>query len=427
MKFMIKNIFKKNYVISSFVIYMLFLATIASRWIADLVYIPPIVSMGITVLQYLPFAAFGLLKFIKDIQQKKIDFFNVAYYSFILYYLLITIYRFFSGGVIKENLYITIILVGSLAFISLISESRYDFVSNKLSKNITIISLALILYRLIFVLFVRKTLIYSPINEIALGSMIMLLIPVNVKLLADNKGNRKAQILQTLNLFSFIAIIFTLSSRVMFLVSVVELIIVFIVLIINKNKQVLIKTIVATLCAVLLIAGLFAMNVGGVRFAVYRELGVVYVPTNPNEENEEAEQAQEQIQRSDAMRGALFNASLEEIKKNPIFSTGKTFFQYTTSGGEEFNVPAHNFVLTALNCYGIVGFGIIIAMFIALLLKHKLFCFKQENSFINLLVWSVIIIFFGIGMVQASVFDILVMPMFCIAMGGLINQRENKA
>ena len=85
MKFMIKNIFKKNYVISSFVIYMLFLATIASRWIADLVYIPPIVSMGITVLQYLPFAAFGLLKFIKDIQQKKIDFFNVAYYSFILY------------------------------------------------------------------------------------------------------------------------------------------------------------------------------------------------------------------------------------------------------------------------------------------------------------------------------------------------------
>jgi hypothetical protein len=30
-------------------------------------------------------------------------------------------------------------------------------------------------------------------------------------------------------------------------------------------------------------------------------------------------------------------------------------------------------------------------------------------------------------MVQASVFDILVMPMFCIAMGGLINQRENKA
>ena len=423
---MIKNIFKKNYVLSLFVVYMLFLATIASRWIADLVYIPPIVSMGITVLQYLPFFAFGVLKLIKDIQQRKLDFFNIAYYSFILYYIGLTVYRFFSGGVIKENLYISIILVGSLAFISLIAESKYDFVSNKLSRNITIISLILILYRLIFVLFVKETLIYSPINEIALGSMVMLLIPVTVKLMADSQDNRKIRILQALNLFSFIAIIFTLSSRVMFLVAVVELLIVFVVLIIHKNKKTLIAALCATLCAVLLIAGLFAIDFGGVRFAVYRELGIVYIPTDPENPDEEADKAQEQIQRSDAMRGALFNASLEEIKKNPLFSTGKTFFEYTTSGGEYFNVPAHNFILTAINCYGIIGFCGIIAIFIALLLKHKLFEFKKENSFINLLIWSVIIIFFGIGIVQASVFDILVMPMFCITMGGLINQRDNK-
>jgi hypothetical protein len=203
-------------------------------------------------------------------------------------------------------------------------------------------------------------------------------------------------------------------------------VVVSIILIAKKSYKALLDVVIVVISAVALIATLFALNFGAVRFAVYRELGVAYTSSTPSEEmDEEAEKAMEQIVRSDEMRGSLSKASIEEIKKNPLIGTGKAYFAYTTSGGEDFNVPAHNFILTTINCYGAIGFGLILIMFVALLKQYGLFNFKKGKAFVNLLVWLVIIMFFGIGMVQASVYDILVMPTFCIAIGCLINEREN--
>ena len=80
-------------------------------------------------------------------------------------------------------------------------------------------------------------------------------------------------------------------------------------------------------------------------------------------------------------------------------------------GEEVFDAPAHNFIFATLNCYGLIGLLLLMAMVVAMLRQIHFFRFKDKATlYARLLFTLALCMYFGEGMVQATVYDMLVMP-----------------
>ncbi len=416
MKNNLLNINKKStsLVALCFLVVLFFLQIFTSRWTVRALEIPQIVNQALTLLEYLPFLGFALVKLILDIKSRKLTLFSKFYYGFIGYYAVLTGVRFFTGAEVKENLYSAIILIGSIAFFSLLAtlSSKEDKFS--LSRIILIFSIVLVVYWLVYNLFI-KSITYSPINEIAMGVSFLLLI---IALVSGLKGGSKLENRLTFAaLFCMTVFCMTLASRVVLFILMFELVA---LLIINiKNKDVWKKLLACVLSAVAVVSILFALNVGDVRYAVYRELniGISDSQTNPNsphKPSKEQQSAAQQVEASDNMRHALSEMNMKEIKKNVLFGTGKTLFSYSTAT-EDFNVLAHNFILTTLSGFGLVGL-VLLAILVIVLLKDLIIT-KWKNTksaAARLSLLLTFVSFFGVGLVQASVYDMLILPIMFV-------------
>lgn len=406
-----------------FPLYIMAIIIVQSRWTVDWLNLPGIVSKIGALLLYLPFGLFILWKLVCDFKARKITLPLVTYYAFTGYYGVLTVFRFLNGMEVKENLYYTIILLGSISLFSLIRDKHIHVDRDTLYGDLTLVSAALMVYMGLFVLFVKPIISYSPINEIAVGGSILLLMPAVVKQLWLSEKKSFWTVLCTLVLFGFASVVLTLKSRVTFVIFLFEAAV---LLCINlKKKRVLLRYAGALLGAVVLIAGLFALNVGQVRYAIYRETGFASAgmlgsdTQKPSEDIDSPDQqeALDQINRSDSMRADLLNMSLERVKKNVLFGTGDVFYSYVV-GEETFEAPAHNFIFATLNCYGLVGLLLVAAMVVAILRQMQFFRFKDKNTLYPRLLFTLTLcMYFGEGMVQATVYDVLVMPIMFTVFG----------
>jgi len=126
-------------------------------------------------------------------------------------------------------------------------------------------------------------------------------------------------------------------------------------------------------------------------------------------------EALDQIGRSDAMRSELMKQGIAEVWKNPIFGTGNLYYTYDL-GYKTMEQTAHNFIIESLVCYGIVGTVMIALLLLAILRQCGFF---RKECIKNWRIWASIILvslyYFAFGMVQPSVFNTLVCPVFFVA------------
>ncbi len=421
-----KQKFWQKHIVLILLCWLVALATLQSRWVVGLFSIPSIVSKVAAVLSYAPFLLLTLWKVACDLKKPPKDIFSILFYVFCVYYFGITVYRVLTHGEIKENLYYSAVCLGSVSLFCLIYDKKLQPDVHALIWDLCIFSGILLGYRFIHIVFLSRWLWYSPVNEIALGAMVLILLPFAFYLLRNCQGNRKNALFGGGLIFGTLLLCLTLSSRAVFLFMLLTLVLMLITC--ARNKQALLTAGCAVALALVVLLGLFALNVGNVRYALYRETGFsgLYTPnssssgnvTQTTNNNVPMEDAAAQINRSDSMRENLIRFSWEEFKKNPMIGTGNVLFAHNYNSFTEIvQAPAHNMVLQTLNCYGLIGLLLLAALAITLLLKTRLLQIKEGAWGNRLSLLATFLIYFGMSMYQATAYDILVMPtMFaCIA------------
>lgn len=416
---------QKNKVFSAvnigLLLYIGILSFFLSRYIWPTLNLPQIVSQIATLFQYLPFAVFALWKLIWDIRRKKADLFSKFYYLFVGYYAVLTVYRFFSGMEVKDNLYIALICIGTLALYSM-SVSQTDEKSRvRMYYAVLAFALTLSTYWIVYRVAIWPILYYSPWNEISYGTCCVLLIPALATALSVREKWDVTKWLTTVALIGIILICAVSGSRVIFAVCLLELVA---LAVIYCRRKGFLKAFLSVIGVTVLIAALlFALNVQNMRYYMYREMeflhifdstsdGSSFTDEGPTEDDPQKSEAEEQAVRSDNMRSYLFNAGLQEAKKNILFGTGTVFFEYKTQY-QTFRVSAHNAIIVTLNCFGAVGLCLLSCIAVAIAIQMKLF--QREHIREKLAVLLMLASYFAISMVQASFYDIMIMPaMFMI-------------
>jgi hypothetical protein len=175
------------------------------------------------------------------------------------------------------------------------------------------------------------------------------------------------------------------------------------------------------------------MNAGRVRYALYREFGLFgsnqgamddTLPDEPGTMDPtdipgsdgllDADDATTQIERSDAMRSTLMKEGIKQVKLNPLFGTGDLYYTQDL-GYMKQNLTAHNFLLETIVSYGLIGFMMIAAIFVAILLETKILCKSLLTRWGHrIAVLMVFFYFFAFGMVQPSVYNSLLCPLFML-------------
>jgi O-antigen ligase len=133
--------------------------------------------------------------------------------------------------------------------------------------------------------------------------------------------------------------------------------------------------------------------------------------------------AQEQIEASNWMRKLLVQKGLEEVEANPWFGTGNVVYFYRLGENNIVRQSSHNFLIEAIICYGLVGLAMIAALFVTLLIEAKLFAkrvLRRWNDVVTLLLTMAF--FFAFGMVQPTVFDVLMCPLFLMIVMACCNE-----
>ena len=439
-----KNFVQKNYVWLFFT-WLIIMLTVQSRWVVGWLKPPSSILKVAALLTYLPFAVFALQKLISDIKTRKKDLFTILYYSFAAYYACISLYRLLTHGELKDSLYYTIVLLGTLALFSLVFQQKSREASRQPTNCACIFHLILLVYRLLFLLFVEKHIKQSPVNEIAMGTALLLLLPISFQQLRSRDFSVPGCIFYGLLIFGTVVVILSLGSRAVFFLLLVELIP--LLLSCLKCKRAIFTGLIAIVCALAVLCVLFVCNTGRVRYNVYRQTGINFSKLLPNisndqqndsdkdssKDNNSKEESQKialsQIERSDAMRKTLSKLSLEEVRKNPWIGTGTALFPHRYNQGRQIiDAPAHNIFLQTLNCYGVIGLLLLMALILTLILKTGLFRFKEGHLADRIFLFTVLILYFGISLIQATAYDVLVMPtaFICMAVLAASIQPENQ-
>lgn len=418
----------KKYWISLGFVFLMILLTFSSTWLNEVINLPNSFNSALSILIYLPFALIILWKLLCDIKRLKQVMnkaVNILYYIFAVYYCFLSLYRIINGLEIKENLYYTIVFLGSLALYLQISDGIFKVSNAVLRANILVIICLVVVYRFIFSFLVGTVLYAYPINMNVMTGISVLTLPFLIDNLRYNEASRIYKIFNTCLIIATIISVLTSAARLMFALTVAILVVMFLTNI--TNKKVWTKILIAFFSAILIIAVMFISNIGNTRYALYREISgldkiIVSIDekfgTNFNsfEQNidDNKSEALKQTERSDSMRSDLIKIGVSEILKNPLLGTGNVLYEYEV-GEYTFQQSSHNFLIEAIVCYGILGLLIIIAFIVAVIIKSKAFSHKGNinwQSRITILIISAV--FFAIGCLQPLVFNVLLCPLFLL-------------
>ena len=422
----------KCYKFFLFFVFITLCLTMTSTWVTDAVLIPLAVNRVFTLLCYLPFIlaiAWKLLTDIRSIKYRKPDVLTYLFYGFSFFYAVITAYRFFAALEIKENLYYTIVLLGSAAAYLLIRSGDITATEKELKKNLYAIAAYLVLYRLLYVFVGCYFFENQPINTNLLTGSLGILLPVLIVSLFQCRGDKKTVLLAMATLALALIVIIATGARAIFLLSILAVVVLVVCGI--KNKTYLYRLVSVVGAAALVITVLAAVNFGSVRYALYRETGIsvssifggdsdgdtsALNPSNPNKDPLQ-DSAYEQILRSDKMRDDLMKWGIEEIKVNPWVGTGNVLFSYTLNERFTFMQSPHNFLIESVLCYGLIGTVILAAVFITIILNTGLFRKAGKGAFLPKIgIVLTAIYYFAFGFVQPTVFAPMICALFVLSL-----------
>ena len=168
----------KNYKFLILFVFITICMSMTSTFVTAAIYIPPSLSRLFTLLCYIPFLlAIGwkVLTDIHSFKHKKPDLLTCLFYVFSFFYAVVTIYRFLSDLEIKENLYYTIVMLGSVACYLLIQSGHIVVGEKELKRNLYGIAVYLVLYRLVFVIVGKHFFDDQPVNTNLLSGSLGLL------------------------------------------------------------------------------------------------------------------------------------------------------------------------------------------------------------------------------------------------------------
>lgn len=397
---------------------------------------------------YLPFVVFVFWKFYRDLRDFRKTKFNLMFYISGIFCVILLCFRIFFKMPKSPSLYYCIRLFGSLAFFDLVTTKRVDIPAKVLTRDLCIYAIVLIVYRLIYLN--QNIIPYSPVNEIAIGASLIFLLMI---VFFDIKEAYSTPVWDFLRFFCAIGsmtLIMTLSSRVCFFTMIVAVILM--IIINHDNKKILLNLLASTISAVVLVSILAALNVGDVRYSLYRATNIGKVvsflqpstqpstqpgtqpstqpstqPTEPTVPPEHSA-ADRQIDRSDNARRAVIELCLEEIKKDPWFGTGVGSFQgdfITTTRWS--SMPVHNIFLQTLTCYGFIGLFLFTLLLLALLFDIGFFCIhEKKTTYIRSMILLFLLIFGMLGMVQATGYDMLVLSVFIVSLSVFSLERMSR-
>lgn len=434
--------FLKKYKILLSFIFMTMCLTLTTTWVVEKLNIPTLFTRGLTVLVYAPFIGAILWKLIGDIwalfKKQKPDILSCLYYLFALYYAGLCVWRFLSGMEIKENLYYTLVLVGSVAIFSQLQKGRLSVEKGEITHNLTAIAIYLVAYRLLYAFIFADFFQKQPINTNLVTGSLGLLLPLLLISLCDKNGDKQQHKMAAIAVFGSLIVIVTTGARAIFLLSILSVVVVVLCNLINWKGLVRVGAVlIAVACTVSMLA---AINYGSVRYALYRETGLNVsslfgttqeLPAPPEDdivENEIQNQAQDQIKQSDNMRGDLVEWGIAEIKKNPVFGTGDVLFRYMITAERGFMQSSHNFLIETIICYGIIGLVLIAALFLWMLWKTGLLHIKNWRKWRNAVgALLVVIYYFAFGFVQPTVYAPMICSLFVILLAGFGVQSADAA
>ena len=397
----------------------------ASTPMNELFSFPKIAAQAFSLLLYVPFLILVLWKFCSDLKCLKLHFTNIVYYLFAIYYVILSGYRLVTHAEVKEGIYYSIVLLGAFALFLHIRDKKTTIPTQLFRKNVAMIAFYMIALKLLISFLEGNVFSLAPINNLYSTSMLVMLLPFLFTGFKDNTG--KKELLYWVAFFLAIALIMICSSRAITLLTFAILGVLFLFTL--KSWKCAVKFLCALLCSALLVTLLAAGNVGLVRRSLYREFGLMW----PNEsgstqeyqydeltgepildEDEVQASIDSQVGRSDSMRSDLQNLGIQEFKKNPVFGTGDLYYTYDM-GYKTMEQTAHNFIIECLVCYGVVGTIGIFLMLVGMLCQCGLIRkFRLKDITYRVFVLLVMFHYFALGMVQPSVFNTLLCPLFAL-------------
>jgi len=442
-------------------VYFVLLLTVRSTYVIEAFPALEGLSKYSTVLTYLPFAVAILWKLLGDLMHIKRTVSSVSnciYYAFALYYVALCAYRFTHGMEIKENFYYTVVFLGAVAAYMLLRDGKIVMPKKDLDKNILWITCLFMLYRLAYVLIGAQFISKSPINLNLTSGAVAVLLPYVANLLTEPALEKKKMIFPWIVFSAGIIVIATTGARALFALTAGTVAVMLAVALLKRKGLLRILSALVLSCAV--VVGMAVMNVGDVRYAIYRQTGIdisaslnvgttvatTAPQTQPGTSNEnpggvqtppsngttdtkdpadssEPEEivdpdllkAQKQINASDRMRKRLMQWGIQQVKESPLFGTGDVMYWYQMNRRYGFMQSSHNFLIEAMVCYGTIGLVIMAALVIALLAEAKLFAkpLRYRWSYrVTILLTAAV--YFAFGFVQPTVFDSLICPLFVL-------------
>jgi len=370
---------------------------VGSKWTVLAFNFPITYSRFFTATLYLLLSLFMVAKFVRDISRKRFSKFSLVFYGFIFYCICVVMIRLMCGEEAKYTVYWTIIMGGSISIASLIfSCSR----KNKISLETTIndfVNFGIIVaaFKALYVFYLYKTISYDPININKECCIMLVLIPC--AMMGHMIYGRKKNVIATL-LFSIIVVFSGSRGALFFYVFEVALM----CLLLIKHGYKTHKILLAFVLSVIVLGGLIVFNVGNIQRFLLRAL-MLY------DSSSTSANIIDQVSKSDAGRIELYELGYNEFLKSPLIGTGTVYFNQVIEGLGEFNQSCHNFILETLDCFGLLGLGLLSLLFAAtfkMLPKH--------NSCTTYLI-IISVAFFGYALVQPLLYDPLAFLTYCIA------------
>ena len=365
---------------------------------------------------YMPFMAVICWKLFCDLKHFEKHIANLLYYVFGFYYIFLSAIRILYGMEVKENIYYSVVLFGAIALWLQLRDQRLKLANLALRENLTGILIYTIVVKVILTGLTGSLFSNEPLNNLYSTSVLVMLIPFMIAGLKEKEG-RKNRLYPILLCLAAVLILIC-ASRAVVMLSIGVLVVTLAVYL--RERRVLVKALVSIACAAAIVASLAAMDAGRVRYSLYREFGFVIggqADENPSDDFDDDQLiAEDQTERSDSMRSDLVKLGLEEVRKNVFFGTGNLFYTYDL-GYKTMEQTAHNFIIESLVSFGLIGTLMIAAIVFFMVGGCGMFKKLTICSFRNKIsVLAVLFHYFAFGMVQPSVYNALLCPLYALLM-----------
>lgn len=308
------------------------------------------------------------------------------------YYIIITGYRVIFDGNFTQSLSTAFVIFSSVVLFFLIDA---DIIEKEVASSDLIIILTLINFMQTIIGITTNSIRQSTLllNIMVYSSVMLSMIPFLIYIIENRellKNRKYLSILSWINLFLILIFILASGSRSGFIMLIIILIL---SMIINYNKRTkfLVKFGIFYLIVSSAIFVLFAFNIFDIKSQLMRasylnniieqqaEIPVVGVPVEELTELPEEDSIKIDIIGSDSVRSYLWETSIKEIKKNPLFGTG-TFLFEVEYGGVKLLQGSHNIILESSLLFGIIGMMIFLSMFATPVVFIVMFCIQSRSK-----------------------------------------------